>query len=228
MLHTRIFTFNPLGTNCIVSWADNSPNCTVVDPGMSSEEGLKELLDFFEVHSLTPDAILLTHGHFDHVWGVERLLERFEVPVYMNPLDKGILANGASAFRGMQSFKSMQHNFPTKDIADGDTVTTGGTAWRVITTPGHTPGGVCFYSAENNLLLSGDTLFAGSIGRTDLEGGDYDILMASIKEKLLTLPGPTDVIPGHGQPTSIAREGMYNPFLEPFNEPMENDNSSVI
>ena len=80
---------------------------------------------------------------------------------------------------------------------------------------------MCYYSAENSLLLSGDTLFAGSIGRTDLYGGDYDELMKSIKERLLNLPGETDVIPGHGQPTSIAREGMYNPFLEPFNEPLE-------
>ena len=108
-----------------------------------------------------------------------------------------------------------------RDVADGEVLTTAGTAWKVIHTPGHTPGGVCYYSADNKLLLSGDTLFAGSIGRTDLKGGDYDQLMASIKEKLLNLPGETDVIPGHGQPTTIAREGMSNPFLEPFNEPME-------
>ena len=76
-----------------------------------------------------------------------------------------------------------------------------------------------YYSAEDSLLISGDTLFAGAIGRTDLQGGDYDAIMASIREKLLTLPGDTDVLPGHGQPTTIAREGMYNPFLQPFNEP---------
>jgi glyoxylase-like metal-dependent hydrolase (beta-lactamase superfamily II) len=98
-------------------------------------------------------------------------------------------------------------------------LTTAGTSWKVIHTPGHTPGGVCYFSADNCLLLSGDTLFAGSIGRTDLGGGDYDVLMQSIQQKLLTLPGDTDVIPGHGQPTSIAQEGMHNPFLQPFNEP---------
>ena len=221
MLHSRIFQFNPLGTNCTVLWADGSRFCTVADPGMSSDDGEKELLDFFSREGLTPDAILLTHGHFDHVWGVERLLARFSVPVYMHPADKGILADGASAFRGMQSMKVFRHNFPTVDVADGSVVTAGGVSWKVLHTPGHTPGGVCYWSQENNLLLSGDTLFAGSIGRTDLVGGDYDRLMASIKEKLLNLPGETDVIPGHGQPTSIAREGMYNPFLEPFNEPEE-------
>ena len=223
MLHTRIFQFNPLGTNCMVLWADGSKTCTVADPGMSSDEGEQELLSFLAREGLTPDAILLTHGHFDHVWGVERLLARFAVPVYMNPADGGILRDGASAFRGMQSMKMLRHDFPTVDVADGDVVTTGGVEWKVIGTPGHTPGGVCYWSEENNLLLSGDTLFAGSIGRTDLQGGDYDALMASIKDKLLNLPGETDVLPGHGQPTSIAREGMYNPFLEPFNEPENGD-----
>ena len=221
MLHTRIFQFNPLGTNCMVLWADGSRFCTVTDPGMSSEEGEKELLDFLSREGLTPDAILLTHGHFDHVWGVERLLAHFPVPVYMHPADKPILANGGSAFRGMENFKMLRHDFPTADVANGDVVSSGGVDWKVIHTPGHTPGGVCYWSQEDNLLMSGDTLFAGSIGRTDLMGGDYDALMASIKDKLLNLPGETDVLPGHGQPTSIAREGMYNPFLEPFNEPVE-------
>ena len=221
MFHTRLFSFNPLGTNCVVSWADGSLSCTVTDPGMSSDDGVEQLVLFLKEHGLVPDAILLTHGHFDHVWGVERLLARHNVPVYMHPLDKGILADGSSVFRGMQSVAKFRHNFPTVDIADGDTVSTGGATWKVLHTPGHTPGSVCFYSAENSLLLSGDTLFAGSIGRTDLQGGDYDALIRSIKEKLLFLPGETDVIPGHGQPTSIAREGMYNPFLEPFNEPLE-------
>lgn len=221
MLHTRIFQFNPLGTNCTVLWADGSRTCTVVDPGMSSDDGEKELLDFMSREGLTPDAILLTHGHFDHVWGVERLLAKYPVPVYLHPLDKEILADGGKPFRGMTNLKMLRHSFPTVDVADGCVVTTGGVSWKVLHTPGHTPGGVCYWSEENSLLLSGDTLFAGSIGRTDLGGGDYDQLMASIKEKLLTLPGETDVIPGHGQPTSIAREGMTNPFLEPFNEPNE-------
>ena len=219
MLQSRIFTFNPLGTNCVVLWADGQQACTVADPGMSSDEGVQDLLDFLGSHNLTPDAIFLTHGHFDHVWGVEKLLKIFPVPVYMHPADKDILANSACCFKGMENFKVFQHDIATTDIADGDVLTSAGTAWTVIHTPGHTPGGVCYYSEENNLLLSGDTLFAGSIGRTDLGFGDYDVLMQSIQQKLLTLPGDTDVIPGHGQPTSIAQEGMHNPFLQPFNEP---------
>lgn len=219
MLHSRIFTFNPIGTNCVVLWADGQTTCTLVDPGMSSDEGVKDLTDFLKAQGLTPDAILLTHGHFDHVWGVEKLLKLFPVPVYMHPADKGILANGASAFKGMEDLKIFKHNIATTDVADGQVINTAGTPWTVIHTPGHTPGCVCYYSADNSLLLSGDTLFAGSIGRTDLGGGDYDALMKSIQQKLLTLPGDTDVIPGHGQPTTIAREGTSNPFLLPFNEP---------
>lgn len=219
MLHSRIFTFNPLGTNCVVLWEDGQSFCTVVDPGMSSEEGTKDLVDFLENHKLTPDAILLTHGHFDHVWGVEKLLARYKVPVYLHPLDKDIMDKMTGTSPSAQSFSFLKHDFPTVDLEDEEVVTTAGTSWKVIHTPGHTPGGVCFYSADNSLLLSGDTLFAGSIGRTDLYGGDYDQLMASIQGRLLTLPGDTDVIPGHGQPTSIAQEGMHNPFLQPFNEP---------
>ena len=221
MIHTRLFSFNPLGTNCVVSWASGSSTCTVIDPGMSSEDGVEQLSLLMKEHGLVPDAILLTHGHFDHVWGVQRFLARYKVPIYMHPSDKEILADGATVFRGMQSFSQLKHGFPTLDLTDGERISTGGIQWQVLHTPGHTPGSVCFYSPENSLLLSGDTLFAGSIGRTDLLGGDYDTLMRSIRERLLCLPGETDVIPGHGQPTSIAREGMYNPFLEPFNEPLE-------
>lgn len=216
MLHTRIFEFNPLGTNCVVLWTDEGPSCTIVDPGMSSPEGTDSLLDFLKEHSLVPDAIFLTHGHFDHVWGVEKLLARFSVPVYLNPADKHIMDQITGGFR--QSFTFLKHDFPTVDIADGDTLESGGCSWKVIGTPGHTPGGVCYWSEENSLLLSGDTLFAGSIGRTDLAGGDYDVLMDSLLKKVLTLPGDTDVIPGHGQPTTIGREISTNPFLQPFNE----------
>ena len=193
----------------------------MVDPGMPSQEDLAQLQAFFKEHGLTPDAILLTHGHFDHFWGVAKLLAVYSVPVYMHPLDIDTMDNVTGGANVVQSFSFLKHNFTTVGIADGDVITSAGTAWTVIHTPGHSRGSVCYYSAENNLLLSGDTLFAGSIGRTDLYGGDYDELMRSIKERLLNLPGETDVIPGHGQPTSIAREGMYNPFLEPFNEPLE-------
>ena len=221
MLRTRIFIFNPLQTNCVVIWADGSPACTVVDPGMSSPEGLQELTDYFALHGLRPEAILLTHGHFDHIWGVEKLLALYDIPVYLHPADLHIMDQLTAGFRSIGPFNFLKHEFPAREVADGQVITTSSASWKVLHTPGHSPGSVCYWSADNNLLLSGDTLFAGSIGRSDLTGGDYDQLMASIKGKLLDLPGETDVIPGHGQPTTIAREGMFNPFLEPFNEPLD-------
>lgn len=218
MLHSRIFTFNPLGTNCTVLWAGSSKTCTVVDPGMSCAEEYTALSGFLTEEGLTPDAIFLTHGHFDHVWGVDHLLKTLDVPVYLNPADEGLARNGASALRGMENFKVLRHDFPITPVGDGDVLSSGGVSWTAIHTPGHTPGGMCYYSADDNLILSGDTLFAGSIGRTDLTGGDYDVLMASIRERLLVLPDDTDLIPGHGQPTTIGREALYNPFLQPFND----------
>lgn len=224
MLQTRIFEFNPLGTNCVVLWNDGSHACAVADPGMSSPEGLQTLCSFLEAHALRPEAILLTHGHFDHVWGVDRLLGVFPgIPVYLHPQDNDIMDKLTASGQVLESFSFLKHDFTTVPIADGDVLRIAGITFKVIHTPGHTPGGVCYYAQEDALLLSGDTLFAGSIGRTDLAGGDYDVLMDSIRGKLLPLPGDTDVIPGHGQPTSIAREGMSNPFLEPFNEPLESD-----
>ena len=219
MLHSRIFSFNPLETNCTVLWADGSAACTVVDPGMSSPENYQQITDFLQQSGLTPDAIFLTHGHFDHVWGVRHLLDQYPgIPAYLHPLDKDIMRQ-ITGGRALDSFTFLKHEFPTVDVADGDTLTSAGTAWKVLHTPGHSPGSVCYWSQDNNLLMSGDTLFAGSIGRTDLVGGDYDTLMDSLLHKVLVLPDDTDVIPGHGQPTTIGREALTNPFLEPFNDP---------
>lgn len=220
MLHTRIFQFNPLETNCVVLWADENPACIVADPGMSSPDGVARLTGFLKEKGLTPEAILLTHGHFDHVWGVMRLLELYPVPVYMHPADKDIMSQITGGFRGMEKgFEFLKSRFSTRDLQDGEELSLAGIGLKVLHTPGHSPGSVCFYVKEDNLLLSGDTLFAGSIGRTDLAGGDYDTLMDSLLKKVMVLPGETDVIPGHGQPTSIAREAQANPFLQPFNEP---------
>ena len=109
--------------------------------------------------------------------------------------------------------------FSYGDVADGEIIHAGGVDWKIVATPGHSPGSVCYWCEAWGVLLSGDTLFAGSIGRTDLLGGDYDALMHSILQKLMALPGDTDVLPGHGRPTTLANEAATNPFLLPFNEP---------
>ena len=219
MLHSRLFRVNPLETNCTVLWLEGHTRCIIVDPGMSSPESLKELKDFLKEEYLEPEAILLTHGHFDHVWGVEKLVADFPaIKVYEHPADKDIMDKMVTG-RFAEGFSFLRHDFPTLDVADGDSLEIAGICIEVLHTPGHSPGSVCYYIKAHNLLLCGDTLFAGSIGRTDLTGGDYDQLMDSLLHKVMVLPGETDVIPGHGYPTTIGREAMTNPFLEPFNDP---------
>jgi len=146
--------------------------------------------------------------------------KRYNIPVYMNPLD-GILTEYNVNFPHLLGMPAPDQNFSTTPVSDGQVLDFGELKFKVIETPGHTEGSVCYYSEELELVFSGDTLFAGAIGRTDVPGGDYDKEILSIMEKLILLPGATDVLPGHGRPTTIAAERETNPFLEPFNEPEE-------
>lgn len=222
MLRIKIFQVNPLGTNSIVLWEDaagGSPlSCALVDPGYYRPDEDEAVLSFLRENGLRPDAILLTHAHFDHTWSVASMARRFGCPVYLSATDDPVLRSGSRLLEQLRLEKEVEL-FDYQNITDGQTLRAGGAEWRVIATPGHTPGSVCYYNAESGILLSGDTLFAGSIGRTDLEGGDYDALMHSLMDCLMVLPGDTDVVPGHGHPTTIARESTTNPFLLPFNEP---------
>ena len=219
MIHIEYFTFNGFQERCSVVW-DDEKICVVIDPGCESSAELSELTDFMNNKGLKPVCIMLTHGHLDHVYGVAGLSDFYGgLPVYMHPSDKATLA-GNGNFSRMFGTPDM-NPFQTIDIAEGNIVEVGSLRFEVLETPGHTPGGVCYLEKEEKVIFSGDTLFAGCIGRTDLPGGDYDSLMKSIFEKLMVLTGDVTVIPGHGPVTSIAEEGMKNPFLLPFNEPYE-------
>ena len=232
MIKIEHFTFNAFQTCCSVVW-DKDGNCAFVDPGNSSGTETEEIVSFVKARGLKPVCIMLTHCHFDHIYGMSALVREFDIPVYAHKEEEYTLAKTnpmvCEAF-GLP----LPDTFPIMDadgasissdryvaVADGDVVNVGELRFEVIETPGHTKGGVCFYERSEKTLFCGDTLFAGAIGRTDHPGGDYDTLMRSIFEKLLHLDGETAVIPGHGPSTDIATERMTNPFLMPFNEPYD-------
>lgn len=219
MIHIEQFTFNSFQTRCSVIW-DDEGYCAFVDPGCAGGKELGQITGLVDSKGLKPVCIMLTHGHFDHVLGVASLSSHYGgLPVYMHPEDKFTLESNDYFCR---CFGAPQpEGFDTTDVVEGSIVKVGTLRFEVLETPGHTKGGVCYLERAEKVLISGDTLFAGAIGRSDHTGGDYDTLMRSIFEKLLHLDGDTKVIPGHGPETDIATERMTNPFLMPFNEPYE-------
>ena len=221
MVQIRCFYFNDFRERCSVVW-DETMEGVIIDPGCNSDSEKEALYDFIDKQGIHPVKILLTHGHFDHVLGLTDCAGKYGIPVYMHPADKKILKTD-DFFTRTYGFRMPVIDVDTIDIADGDIIRFGHTEFEVICTPGHTPGGVCYYDKADKVLFSGDTLFAGSIGRTDHPGGDYDRLMESIFSRLMGLDGDTDVIPGHGPHTTIADEKMKNPFLQPFNLPEEDN-----
>ncbi len=221
MIQAKCFYFNDFRECSTVLW-DESGEGVIVDPGCNSDDEKNALCSFIDMKGIRPVKILLTHGHFDHVLGLTDCARKYNIPVYMHPADKEILKID-DFFTRTYGFRMPVIDIETTDIADGDIITFGNTELEVIHTPGHTPGGVCYYDKADKLLLSGDTLFAGSIGRTDHPGGDYDMLMESINTRLMDMDGDVTVIPGHGPHTSIADERTGNPFLQPFNLPEDEE-----
>ena len=225
MLNIRSVTFNLLEERCYVVWRE-AGRCVVIDPGCYRPSEQDTLDELFAQEGLLPEAILLTHAHFDHISGVKALQERHGgIPVYLHPADEPVLRDSvrmATNFR----LRAPQNDFPWTPLPEGP-FHIAGMDFEVIHTPGHTPGGVCFYDREAGVLFTGDTLFAGSIGRTDFLGGDYDDLIRSIMERVILLDPATRIFPGHGPSSTIGAERTGNPFLEPFNEPEEPENPDL-
>ena len=221
-MHIQQFTFNAFQTRCCVVW-DEEGLCAIIDPGCASASELSQITGFVSEHSLKPVCIMLTHAHFDHIYGMSALAKEYDIPVYAHEGEMFTLEKTNPEVCRCYGL-SLPELYPFTYVSEGDDIEVGGLRFRVIETPGHSKGGLCFFAPAERVLFSGDTLFAGAIGRTDHPGGDYDLLMKIIFEKLLPLDdskAPVKVIPGHGPCTDLATEGMTNPFLLPFNEPYE-------
>ena len=206
------FAFNPFQENTFVVY-DETKDCIIIDPGCYTEKERTELRRFITSEELKPVKLINTHCHIDHILGNKFASELWNLELYMHKEDLPLLKNAGNIGKmyGLENYEGSP--YPKHFLAQDDTLTFGESSFKILFTPGHAPGHICLYSKENNLVIAGDVLFQGSIGRTDLPGGDYDTLIESIKTKLLPLDENTIVYCGHGPSTSIGKEKMNNPFL---------------
>ena len=197
-----------LASNCYIQEVGNK-KCVIVDIGGDAPIVFRRL----EMMQLEPVAILLTHGHYDHIAGVDQVREKYQIPVYVHSLDANMLTDSRANLGDWLSTQPFQPVQEWKTVEDGDTLQFGDNTFTVIHTPGHTPGGCCYYFPYEDVIFTGDSLFCGSIGRTDFKGGSMSDLVRTVKEKIMTLPEHTEVYPGHNDTTTIENERMYNPYL---------------
>lgn len=211
MIKIATLTFNPFGENTYVIYND-SKECIIVDAGCYTERERKTLKAFIEKNTLKPILTLNTHAHVDHVCGVEFVKREWGIPFALHGDDKAILEL-VPDYAMTMGFDITSTPTVEIDLANTPSITFGDSVINIFHTPGHTPGGVSIHMPQERLLITGDTLFRESIGRTDLPGGCYNTIMKSILEKILPLGGDTVVFPGHGGSSTIAHEMMFNPFI---------------
>ena len=205
MFNIRSLTVGIVATNCYLVWNKATGEGVLIDPGDEAERICSAIAE----ERVKLKAILLTHGHFDHILVAEELKEKYEVPLYASKDEKEMLENPQWNLSGREEGIEITDYIP---LEDGESIELLGKEWKVLSTPGHTKGSVCYFvPGDIPYLFSGDTLFYESYGRTDLYGGSEEAIKKSIKEKLFTLPEETLVYPGHEEATTIANEKQYNP-----------------
>lgn len=211
MLNVSFFTFNPFEENTYII-ANEKGQCWIVDPGMYEQRETEAIIAYLSEKQLQPQGIINTHAHIDHILGVQSLVDKYNISFGIHELELPVLQRGPDT-AAMFGFSWNDAPKASHYIKEG-TIQLGDDTVQVFMTPGHSPGSISFYYAPGNWLISGDVLFSGSIGRTDLPGGDHATLINSIKTQLFPLPGHTTVLPGHGPSTTIAEEKRDNPFLK--------------
>ena len=212
-MNATMMTVNPFGENMYILWDEASHEAVVVDPGMMRDGEREMVTKFIDEHNLSVKHILLTHLHVDHITSARWLADKTGADVCGNALDNPLgqeLPEQVAHFRINVEVEPLTVD---RNLADGDTLQLGDETIQVLHVPGHSPGGLAFYLPESALLISGDTIFNGSVGRTDLWGGDMAQLINSIREKILPLPDETVIASGHGPTTTVADEKRFNPFL---------------
>ena len=212
MLKIKSFTFNAFQENMYILIDEVSKECIIIDPGCNNTQEENELINYIESNGLQPKRLINTHCHIDHVLGNQLISDKYNLTLEAHELEKPVLGMCQQVgsmygipYKGSPEISTFHH--------DGDVFSFTGIEIQILFTPGHSPGSICLYLKEQNELIGGDVLFQGSIGRTDLPGGDHATLIGSIMTKLMPLPDETIVYSGHGPSTTIGRERVSNPFL---------------
>ncbi|MCF6360352.1 MAG: MBL fold metallo-hydrolase [Cyclobacteriaceae bacterium] len=211
MITVKTFVFNPFSENTYILY-DETKECVIIDPGCFDSNEQAEITSFINDNQLFPKYILITHGHIDHVLGVNYLKNKFDIPVWV-PKEEEATYNAVPSYAGSYGFENYSHTPANYLISEGEEILFGSSSLKTILAPGHSAGHVAFVNIQENICIGGDILFSGSIGRVDLPGGDYDTLITSIKEKLFVLNDAMVVYPGHGATTTIKIEKESNPYF---------------
>ena len=212
MLTVKQFIFNPIQENTYVLY-NQKDACCIIDPGCYFENERNVLKEFVEENKLIPKLLLNTHCHLDHVFGNKFIYDEYALPLHLHPNEEPVLQYAPEAgLRWSMPFENYRGDLIF--LQDGETLKFDDDELKVLLTPGHSPGSVCYYCEAQKFVIGGDVLFRMSIGRSDLPGGDFRTLVKSILEKLFTLPDDVKIYPGHGEPTTIGFEKMNNPFLK--------------
>jgi glyoxylase-like metal-dependent hydrolase (beta-lactamase superfamily II) len=212
MLTVTSFTFSPVQENTYVVYNETG-ECCIVDPGCYFGNERNELKEFIQTSGLTPKYLLNTHCHLDHVFGNKFIHDTWGLTLHLHEKEKPLLEH-APTFALSWGLPFDNYKGDLILLREGDTIPLGNDVLQVLFTPGHSPGHICFYCQAQQLVVSGDVLFRESIGRTDLPGGNFDTLIASIRNQLFVLPDDTVIFPGHGPQTTIGYEKIHNPFLK--------------
>ena len=212
MLTVTSFTFSPVQENTYVVYNETG-ECCIVDPGCYFGNERNELKEFIQTSGLTPKYLLNTHCHLDHVFGNKFIHETWGLPLHLHEKEQPVL-DYAPTFGVSWGLPFDNYKGDLIFLREGDTIPLGNDALQVLFTPGHSPGHICFYCQAQQFVIGGDVLFRESIGRTDLPGGNFDTLIASIRNQLFVLPNDTLVFSGHGPQTTIGYEKVHNPFLK--------------